>query len=489
MQPVRKKQKLTYKARAAVLAAIVLVLVGVTVFIILNRPRTSPPLLKSEDTSHVLIDRPGETLQSFLVTNSMGDQFTIKKEGEQFILDGHPGFLLDRHQVDLMVKDLTLLITSDWAGDVPEDDESLEMLGLGKNASRVTAHYADGTEITVRFGFDARTEIPSDFIMVEGDSKVYTISQETRDHFDRDISTLHQIPAINFSSKLVNQIRFEGENAFTLRQTDGWWEMTAPYPHAVNVAALTSLLSNINKMRFALYVSDARESNLADFGLDSLKRSVYFDLSASTITEYDKQDNPISNRDIPAQTLRIDLGDDYEQIGLYCLYDGKVYLCSNASMGFLRDVSFETLKSKSPLNIPINRLQSLMVEENHVRTRYTIGFVETILPNNELAKDKDGNQLFDTLVYIDDKEIDSQVFLRAYLNLLGLYGAGPLPETYKANEHDWVRKYTFVLLDESTRELALFPFDALHYAMRVNGVFVAFVSHEAADAVVFSSNQ
>lgn len=485
MQPIRKKNKLSQRTRLLMVAAAAVLIIVTVILLIQNKPRLVPPVPQSSDTTYELINRQEEELLSFQVTNAKGDQFTIKRMDDKYVLDGFPDFQLDDTQVRMMVKDLTLLIASDLSGDAPEGENSLAILGLGQDAPRVTAHYRDQTQTTLRFGFNARTEIPSDFIMIEGDSKIYTTSPETRDHFDRDVSTLHHIPAINFNSDLIERIRFEGNDAFVLQQTDGWWEMTQPYPHAVNQAGLSSLLNSIGKMRFALYVSEAHEDKLVDFGLKQPRRSITFDLAESTISSYDREDKLVHSQAVPAQSIHIAIGDDYDRIGLYCLYDGKIYLCSNASMGFLRDVSSKAMQSKSPINIPINRLQRMSITEQGVTQTYEIDFVESILPNNELARDKDGNLLFDTLVYKDEQEVNSQAFLKTYLSLMGLQGAGPLPDGFAADEKNAIKTYTFVLLDGSSRELALFPFEALHYAMRVNGVFIAYVSRDVADAIVF----
>lgn len=485
MQPIRKKNKLSQRTRLLMVAAAALLITVTVILLIQRKPQLVPPVPQSSNITYELINRNEEDLLSFQVTNAKGEQFTIKRMDGKYVLDGFLDFQLDDTQVKLMVKDLTLLIASDLSGDAPEGEDSLALLGLGQDAPRVTAYYSDQTQTTLRFGFNARTEIPSDFIMIEGDSKIYTTSPETRDHFDRDVSTLHHIPAINFNSDLIEQIRFEGKDAFVLQQTDGWWEMTQPYLHAVNQAGLSSLLGSIGKMRFALYVSEAHDDKLADYGLKQPRRSITFDLAKSTISSYDREDKLLYSQTVPAQSIQLAMGDDYERIGLYCLYDGKIYLCSNASMGFLRDVSSKMMQSKSPLNIPINRLQRMTITEQGLTQTYEIGFVESILPNNELARDKDGNQLFDTLVYKDDQEVDSHAFLKTYLSLMGLQGAGPLPEGFEPDEKNAIKTYTFMLLDGSSRELALFPFDALHYAMRVNGVFLAYVSRDVADAIKF----
>ena len=147
-------------------------------------------------------------------------------------------------------------------------------------------------------------------------------------------------------------------------------------------------------MRCALYAGEASEEYLQRYGLGVPDRTITFMLSDSLLTGFDRQGAQTTSRAIPAQQLRIALGEGIGNIGLYCLYEGKIYQASNASMGFLRDSTLERLSSPTPVN-----------------RRYR----------------------FDTAL--------------------------------------------------GRRVLALFHYDALHYAMRVNGVFADYVLRESADSI------
>lgn len=488
MQPVQKKIPNPQKKRLAAALVVLLGLVAIAAILIVNhskQPALSPD--HQADARYMMIDRPQDKPLRIEVTNSKGEQFALVLTDAGYQVAGQPDYPLNEVDIELMVKDLTILEATDLAGDAPKDEAVLQELGLGPDAPRVRASYQDGQSINLIFGADARTEVPSDFIMMAGDDKVYTISPETKQHFDRALNTLHPVPAINFSSSLVNRIRVEGEAGFVLEQQEGWWELKEPCLVAADSQAISRLLSSISNMRFALYQDEGNSGRLQDYGLATPRRRVVFELADSVITGYGQDDQVMERLQVPAQQIELFIGDDYENIGMYLLYNGKVYLGSHASMGFLARLSFESLRNRSPLSIPMNRLRSMQADEGGRQAAFSIGFTEAVLPNNELALDQDGNLLYLPLVTTGAEEIDSDLFVKEYLKLMNLAGQGALPDQFTADEEQLIKRYTFELLDGTRRELAFFPFDALHVAMRVNGAFLDYVSIKAMESLDFLS--
>lgn len=479
MQPVRKKKlKKPLAARLLILAA--LLLLGALVWFGLLDKKV-PPLISHEEERLSLIQVEEERLLRFEVRSSKGDAFTLVRENDGFVVEGRPDFVLDPLELELMVRDLTVLSANELAGEVHLDEASLAMLGLGREAARVTAHYEGGSLTTLVFGDSAMTEIPSDYLMVEGSNRVYTVSPETRDHFDRELNTLHKIPAINFKPELVREIIMEGRDPFAMSQVEGLWELSSPLHYPAGAQAVAALLNSVGKMRLALYAGKADAETLKKTGLAEPKRTVTFRLLESVITGFDEQGQPAGQARVPEQDVQFSVGGDIGNIGLYLLYDGQVYQASNVSMGFLRDTALVNLLSRNPVTMPINRLERLVIAENGKTRDYRIEMIEQVLPNNTIARDEQGNTLFEPWVTLNGEDVDSEAFLRDYLALMNLGGAGRLPEGY-TNDGPPVKTYTFYQ-HGGTRELALVPYDALHYALRVNGHYVDYVSRAAADAL------
>ena len=480
MQPVRKTRQ-PGQGKIAVVV-LLMALVSALGWYAARLNRSEPPPDTAHDERVILIRREESELARFWVVSSQGDRFSLIRDAEGYYsVEGQPDYPLDPVQLQLMIRDLTVLDANDEAGRVEMTDEALDALGLGAYAPRVTAEYADGSQITLILGNSAMTEIPSDYLMLQGSDQVYTVSPEIRDHFDRTLATLHPVPAINITSALVDEVRFEGRDALCLRQEEGLWDITSPFAYPAQPEQVSRLLNNISRMRFALYHSEATPQALRDTGLDTPVRTVTLLLSPSEITAYDEESLPIQTRQVDAQQLRIALGNDIDMIGLYCLYEGKIYQASNASMGFLRDAELSELLSDAPVTLPVNRLSALRVEESTGSQEYRIEMVEQILPNNRIGRDAQGNILFEPYITRNAQEYDRDTFLRGYLQLMNLRRAGRVREGFQAAEENPVRRYLLYTGERLAWELAFFPYDALHYAVRVNGRFVDYVTRAQAD--------
>ncbi len=480
MQPVGKKQR--KKPKTWQLIALLSVLVLLVALMLVLQKKSAVPLPKSEDHSIVLIKKNEADLIKMEVTNKSGDRFTLVKDKKDFRVLGQDDFLLEAVDVSLMVKDLTLLIANELAGEVHTTQEALDLLGLGQSAPRAKATYTDGSSLTVVFGNSAQTEVPSDYLMFEGDNKVYFVSPETREHFDRALTSLHQIPSINFNERLVDSIEIVGDEQFTLSHQENLWELKSPYSYPLDDTKVSTMLTSIGKMRFAQYFGKAEELQLDELGLFPPKRTITFHLSQSTITGFDKEGAPIDSTLVPEQTLTLAFGNNIDLIGLYCLYEGKVYQATNVSMGFLRDLTALSLLSPGPVTLPLNRVTQLEVLKAGRGTRYAIDFIEKILPNNQIELDKDGNTLYEPYVTVDGKEIDADKFVREYLKLMALKHSGRLPKDYVPKTSEPTIMITLHTL-QGQSELALFPYGDLHYAMGVNGVFIDYIQKAQVDEI------
>jgi hypothetical protein len=482
MQPVQKKSRGKRKPWLIFSLLAIFAVALLLLFILTAKPNEAQDLPKSPDENLTLVQKDAEDLVRIEVSPSFGEGFALVKEGGVFVVEGSPDFPLEAREIDLMVKDLTLLVANEALGQIdPFDGESMKALGLGEDAARAWATYQDGERKGFIFGAVAATEVPADYFMLERDSRVFAVSQETRSHFDRTLNTLHPVPALNFTSDLLNEAVFKGEGAFTLTLKEGLWELSSPGRYPADETAVKAFLGNIGQMRLAVYVGEATEENLSLYGFTPAGRSVTFHLAPSAITAYDEEGTPVESRSVEAQTLTLSIGMDIDRIGFCCLYGGSIWQVSLASMGFLRDAGWEGFHSRTPVNIPVNRLEVMQAEKGGSVNVYQISLVESILPNNALELDEAGNPLFLPEIRRNGLEMERDGFLREYLRLMALKASGNLPEGYAPNGNITARYHlSGAGID---LEVALYPFDALHYAIKVNGRFADYVDRRSADAI------
>ena len=482
MQPVQKKKRrkkkpwLVFILLGIILAALTLLLILTT------KPQDIPVVPDNTDESLTLIQKNADDLTRIEVFPSMGEGFTLIRSGDVFMVEGMPDFALEAREIDLMVKDLSLLTAHEVMGQLdPGDTDSLSALGLGDDAARVWAIYRNGGRIGLAFGNTAATEIPADYLMLTGDNRVFTVSQETRAHFDRTLFTLHPVPALNFSSDLLDEAVFEGAGAFTLTLKEGLWELTSPGRYPADEAAVKAFLNNVNRMRLAVYAGEASEDNISLYGFATENRSVTFRLAKSAITAYDEEGLPLESRAVEAQDLTLSFGKEIDRIGFYIRYGDGIYQASLASMGFLRNAAWAGLHARAPVNVPVNRLETLSAQKAAGTNTYAISLVESVLPNNQLELDMDGNRLYLPEIIKNGTEMDRDAFLREYLKLMALTASGSLPPDFEP-DGDMAARYRLTGAGIDL-DIALYPFDALHYAMRVNGIFADYTDRQAADAI------
>lgn len=482
MQPIQKKAIKSNKIKIRIAVLLLLLLIVLAIYIICHFDKKDLPTLTNEDVSVQLIDKPVESLISIDVKPANDAPFVLLQLDDQWLVKGQPDYPLDTTQIELMMKDLTNLVANELLGRVDQNESSLAVLGLDKNAPRVVASYSDGSSLTLVFGHSARTEIPSDYLMVLGEDNVYGVSPETRDHFDRSLNTLHPVPSLSFNTDLIHAIEFSGNNPLTLLQKNDWWQITSPFDYPINENALSCLLNRIAQMRLAVYTAEATTENLIKYGLDVPSRTLTLFLAESIYTQYNEDHQIIDSQTIAAQKLIFSVGKQIDNLGFYCLYNGKIYKASITSMGFIQSTLLDDMLSPTPANVPINRLSSLKVTHGQDVREYTIQLVEHVLPNNQFATDDAGNILYQPYVMLNNTEINADDFSFAYVRLATLKRSGKLPDDFSTAHTKPVITYRFT--GEGIKlDISFYHYDVLHYAMQVNDNTIDFVSKKSVEQI------
>lgn len=481
MQPVRKKASHSRHWLFIALIVLLIFALGLILIFQLNSPRKS--ILKSDHhpVDIILVDKDASQVLSMRIQLPGETPYTLLRAESGFVVQGLSDFQLDQAEVAMMASNVSKVVAEEALGEMDTNPENLAAFGLSDQVIQVDAGYTDGETKLFLLGKNTGAEIPTDYLMVSGDRQVYTISASMKSMFDRQLNTLHTLPRIDFNSKLLDRVRIKGQEDFILSQQEGLWEITSPIRYPADEMMARQLLEGIGKMRLAVYVGKETAKHLQEYGFSDQSTSISFDLASSVITALDDKGQVVQSQDVPAQTIQLTFGHQIGNIGFYCLYDGSIYQASLASMGFLKELSLHNALSTSPVNIPINRLTQLRVSGNGTETNYDIELVEKILQNNALAVDEQGNQLYEPDVSKNGVSIPSEDFLREYIKLMGIRASGSLPKDF-IPENNPLITFTFKQ-KESQTELALFPFDALHYAMRVNGVFFHYVPKDVIDQI------
>ena len=434
--------------------------------------REKPVVLPDPVVAHpvALSDRPETELARIEIAPPGETPYAIEKTAEGWRMADDADFPFRPAALDAIVRYAALVYAEDTVGDMAEHPEwQTAHFGLADTAARVTVRFTDGGSLAFRIGDDVPQEIPACYLLLEGDSHIYTAGTDVREAFTYSRLGLHDVQDPALKADLIDRVAFSGENAFAMeRRADGWY-LTAPFVYPLSDAAVNSLLGKLEGLRFAEYVSDEADADLTACGLQPPRRTLTLDIAESVVTGYDANDQSLAETRLPAYQLTFGLGDSENDVIFYCLYRGEVVKATVFSAGFLLTQGYDALLLTAPFNAPTNDLSRLTVARDGEKTVYALSLQERVLPNNDFETDENGNILHDVAVTKNGLPIDGDAFLTVYRQLIELRTLDRLPDGWTPPDGAPLLSVTLER-SASSRTVSLYSLDALHDAVAVDGV-------------------
>ena len=450
-------------------AALALLLAGFALlyFLLKKQPEALPLQYVAQPVT--LSDREAEEIASIQVENRSGS-YTLVNTEAGWRLAGSEDPLREA-LLDPLVNDAALIVAEDTVGSLTEHPEwQLFHYGLEDPAARVAVTFADGGQLAFRIGDSVPQETPAYYFCMEGDPHVYIAATDVYDAFITTALALHDVADPALDGSLIDRVAFTGRDAFAMeKRADGWY-LTAPFAYPLSDAAVDSLLTKLEGLRFAQFEAEAADADLSLYGLDPPERTLTLDIAETVVTGYDENDQVMGETRLPAYQLTFGLGAEENDVVFHCLYKGQVLKATSFSAGFLRTQGYDSLFLTNPFNAPTNDLRSLVWEQNGARTVYDISLAERVLPNNALETDENGNILYDLVAAKDGQPLDSDAFLTAYRQLVELRTFDRLPADYALPEAVPLLRVTLTRDSGGVRQIALYPLDALHRAVAIDGL-------------------
>ena len=468
------KRRFLYAALFAVLAAAA----GLAVF--LRREAPIPVIDRKADTSVTFSNRDPADVRSVTVENSTG-VYTVTQQEGVCVLDGRPDFVFSESMLAYFLQNAALVYAEETLLDTAGSGYTFADFGLEDGAIRVEAAYADGTNLAFRIGNLLPQETPLYYLRVEGDSRVFSVSQDVQETYMMSADALHRVTDPAVKSELIEKIDFAGENPFTLALEGNEWYLTKPFRYPLSTAKVNALLDKLAGLRFAQYVSPAENADLAACGLSPARRTVTLGIAQSILTGYDENGQPVASKPLPAYDLTFDCGDDIGDVLFYCLYRGDVVKATQFSSGVLLSQGYDSLLQTAPFAVSVSELTRLEWEENGQLRAFDLTLHERVLPNNDFETDDSGNILYDVRVWRDGAQIDESQFLLAYSRLIDVQTLDALPEGYEITGEAAVTVRLF--RGEQVRQVQFYPCGELQYAAQVDGVTLFAVSRDKLAAV------
>ncbi len=471
----RKKRRLFFAALFALLAC-----ATAAIIFYVNREEEIPVLDRKEDTTVIFSDRAATDIFTLTVQNSEGE-YTIHQQAGVCTMEGREDFVFSESMLSYTLDNAAYIYADAALLDTAGSKYTFADFGLENDCIRVQVKYTDGGEIAFRIGHLIPQETPQYYLRVEGDTRVFSVSLDMQETFMLSGDSLHAVTDPALSGDLIDKIAFTGDNPFTIERTGSEWYLTSPFVYPLSTAKVNTLLSKLEEIRFAQYVSPVEKADLSEYGLSPARRTMTLSIAPSILTGYDENGQVLAQKQLDGYDLTFDCGSNIGDILFYCLYRGDVVKATRFSSSVLLTQTYDTLLETAPFFVAISEVTRFEWEENGQMRAWDITLHERVLPNNEFETDDSGNILYDMRIWRDGQETDDDSFLTAFSRLMDVQSLHALPSDYQLPENPEIiiRMYR----ESGLREVKLYAYGELHYAVSVNGETVFYMSRDAIDAV------
>ena len=164
-------------------------------------------------------------------------------------------------------------------------------------------------------------------------------------------------------------------------------------------------------------------------------------------------------------------------------WQDQVFIASNFLLGFWKELQPMDYLLQTPVNLLINDLSEVRFTRDGDAHAYQVRMVEQITQNNQIAVDEYGRVLYDCAVRRagESSDMDAEAFLSWYTRLATLAGDGRLPDGWTPSGA--CRAEITLTNDSLTRTITLWPFDALHDAIDLDGVALYYIRNTWLDEI------
>ena len=433
MQKIQKKKDRRLSARLLIALSVVFLLLCTGAILLLNRHK-EPVRQKKEEQNPLMYQKDPELLSSVALYRNGEYQLTLLYRNNSLFLEDHPDDPLREGAVESLLSLAQSLTADERITELPESTSSfLAPYGLNPAERSAVFQYADGSSVTLLVGSLIPIDHPRYYALVEGQNTVYSVTQDVRDAVSRTAENLHPVVRPQIKSSLLDRITVTGDTDFDAVLTPQGWQMLRPVRYPLSKSAMDSLLTQLENIRFAGWIGEAKDLNLSDLGLSPARREMTVTFAETVVTAPDEEGQDVSFS-IPSNQLSFALGNARNDTSFYLKYEDQVFSGSVLSFSFMQSFSWEKYLLSSPVSVPVQSLSCIVWEENGQRNVYDISFSERVLKNNEFETDENGEILHDMNVSVRGNPVDTERFVNWYLALSDLRGTQRTEEKHLAED-------------------------------------------------------
>ena len=445
---------------------------------------TAPlPEIPEKEMPQALLSGGSEAVAAVSIQAEDGEGYVLRRTENGVFLEGREGMALREKSIEEIWDFAGSLASESTVINTRAQAVNLADFGLAPARLRVGVTRVDGSESELLIGDETPQEMPQRYCMIAGNPYLYTVLASACDVFFHDAAFLRDFDQPALDASLLDRIEISGSLSLDMHYTPSGWILDAPLVYPLSTARMKALLSSVESMGFDACMGCPEETSLSAWGLAAPSLTVRLTQAATRLIGQTSEGESVSF-DVPEKTYTLLLGNDIGESGVYVLWEGMVYRASNFVLGFWKDLTVDDLLLREPVNFLINNLNGVEFQTASQRAAYRVELVESITENNQIATDEYGQTLYDCEVYRQgEKEpMEAERFLQWYTSLASLTAAGRLREGFAPSGGPDVE---IVLKNDTlTRTIALYPYDALHDAIFVDGVGIFYTEKSWLDTVM-----
>jgi len=490
MQHPPKKKIKKQKKRGLILLTLIVLALALTFVLLLPVIRKAFP---AQPLDYEMVQSTVRMLDTREISEI--DTITIYPDGvSSYTLHMHNGTLMlerggsliaiaEAFQNEILETVTKISVQNTVTENAAELADELAAMGLDHPQCRAVVRYQDGSEENMEVGAQVYDSVEY-YFRWSGAEGIYICHSGVLETLSASENLLIPFEQAAIYGNLVESLRITNESGECAAAFDsaaaGY--LTAPCRYPLTDEAVQTLMTALNSFRLGAYEAPLTNENSAAYGFDDPLCVLEITQREGMVNAID-ENGGLTTAEVPAQTLRFVIGRAESDFFYTCAYQDDVYLISRFLVETLVQADWQRMISRTPAAMGDELLSHIVFETPEQTAEVAIDRAESVLANNELEMDANGNIVYLTTVTINGKEAPQEMLEELLDRLNSFTAEGDIPQgTVTEKEPRW--RITLVTETGSVRVLEGFRLDAFSDAVAVDGTMRHYVYDEAIDVLM-----
>jgi len=439
----------------------------------------------NQTTVRTIGTRDAEQIASITLYPPEQNSYTLHMQQGRLMLErgGALAAIDEAYQKQLLDTFTEISVQNTVTDNAAEAADELEAMGLTAPQAKALVHYLDGSEETMEVG--AMVHGSADYYFRwSGASGIYLCHSGVLENLSLSEKVLLPFEQVSISPSLVENLRIQNVNGECVFAFDGGssGELVFPCRYPITDDTAQTLLTSLANFRLGSYEAPLTDENRASYGFDAPLCSLEITQREGVINVI-TEEGSLGTAQMDAQHFEFVIGRAEGEFFYTCAYQENIYLISRFLVETLVQADWQQLISRTPAAMGNALLTDIVFETAETTVEVHITRTESVLENNQLELDAEGNLVYLTSVTINGQEApqEKQEVLLDSLNTFTVEGS--IPANAKTeDEPRW--RITLVTEEGDIRVLEGYRLDVFSDALAVNGAMCHYVYDEAIDVLM-----